>query len=222
MTRTVSPADFYCCPLAAAMPHLKVMFLCLLTPSCVMFRLFRSFFRVFIFFTIVVLVFRSIGKLFSRRSAAETHPGPLEGQIWQGRVTRVIDGDTIWADFGNGPLRLRFAHIDAPEHGQPFGDEATAWLEEAIGTDRAITVHPYELDFYGRVVAEVYHGDSRLNYWIVKDGFAWALPADGDRDIAQAQIEAQAAQEFIWSEKYPTPQWVYRKSSQQTAVGALT
>jgi micrococcal nuclease len=189
----------------------------LLTPSCVVFRLLRSLFRIFIVFAIFGLVFRSIRKLLSERSGAKRRPGSLEGQTWYGRVTRVVDGDTIWADFGNGPLRLRFAHIDAPEHGQPFGEEAAAWLDDAIGADRAIIVHPYELDFYGRVIAEVYHGDSRLNYWIVKDGLAWALPADGDRDIAQAQIEAQAAQEFIWTEKYPTPPWLYRKANQQTA-----
>jgi endonuclease YncB( thermonuclease family) len=185
-----------------------------------MFRLFRSLFRIFIVFATVGRVFRSIGKLLSRPSGATSRPGSLEGQIWKGRVTRIVDGDTVWADFGKGPLRLRFAHIDAPEHGQPFGEEAAAWLEEAIGADRAITVHPYELDFYGRVVAEVYHGDSRLSYWIVKAGLAWALPDDGGRDIATAQTEAQAARMGIWGERYPTPPWVWRKANQQTAGGA--
>ncbi|MGA7723769.1 MAG: thermonuclease family protein [Opitutaceae bacterium] len=187
-----------------------------------MFRLLRTLFRLLLVFTLVFWLFRWLGRMLSRTSSPPklARAGALEGQTWQGRVTRVIDGDTVWADFGNGPLRIRFAHIDAPEHGQPLGEEAAAWLEEAIGADRAITVHPCELDFYGRVVAEVFHGDSRLNYWIVRDGLAWALPGDGDRNISQAQIEAQAAQEFIWSQKYPTPPWVWRKANQQTAGGA--
>jgi len=183
-----------------------------------MFRLFRSLFRLLFVFAIVGLVFRSIGKLCASGSGAERRPGPLEGQTWYGRVTRVTDGDTVWIDFGKGPLRLRLAHVDAPEHGQPFGEEATAWLNEALSDDQAVIVYPHELDVYGRVGAEVYHGDSRLNYWVVRDGLAWALPSDGDRDIAQAQIEAQAARAGIWSEKYPTPPWLWRRSHQESAA----
>jgi len=33
-------------------------------------------------------------------------PGALEGQTWHGHVTRVIDGDTVWAAFGKGSQRI--------------------------------------------------------------------------------------------------------------------
>jgi endonuclease YncB( thermonuclease family) len=185
-----------------------------------MFRLLRTLFRLLLVFTLVFWLFRWLGRMLSRTSSPPklARPGALEGQTWQGRVTRVIDGDTVWADFGKGPLRIRFAHIDAPEHGQRGGEEATAWMNEALGDDRLITAHPYELDYFGRVVADVYHGEARLNYWTVKTGLAWALPDDGDQDVAQAQTEAQAAQVGIWTERYPTPPWVWRKSHQEGAA----
>lgn len=184
-----------------------------------MFRLLRTLFRLLLVFTLIFCLFRCLVRMLSRKSASKAfRPGSLEGQTWQGRVTRVIDGDTVWADFGKGPLRLRLAHIDAPEHDQRGGDEASAWMNKALGGDRLVTVHPFELDYYGRVVADVYNGDSRLNYWIVKSGLAWALPDDRDQGIATAQTEAQAAQIGIWTEQYPTPPWVWRKSHQQAAA----
>jgi micrococcal nuclease len=145
-----------------------------------------------------------------RRQRGRT--GAFDGQTWTGRVTEVLDGDTVWAEFGEGPLRLRFAHIDAPETGQNGGAEATAWLKGTLGSELEITVRPIELDYYGRIVAEIYHNGSWLNYWLVRVGLAWALPGDNESQVAEAQKTAQQEGIGLWRERYPTPPWVFRKA----------
>ena len=44
-------------------------------------------------------------------------------------LVRVTDGDTIVVSDILGEERIRFCGIDAPEHDQPTGDQATALLE---------------------------------------------------------------------------------------------
>jgi endonuclease YncB( thermonuclease family) len=162
----------------------------------------------------------SFGKRFF--GGSEQGGRALEGQVWNGRVTRVVDGDTVWADFGQGDIRVRFAHIDAPEHEQDGGAEAKAWLETVLGEDATIVAHPIETDYYGRVVADLHHNDSWLNYWLVRYGLAWALPADDATDIAEAQVAAQGEKKGIWADPYPTPPWVFRKEHAEAVPTANT
>lgn len=72
---------------------------------------------------------------------APDDPGPASPEdVLAARVVRVFDGDGFLADVWH-PFRqawvprisFRFAFIDAPELGQPFGAEAGAFLESLIG-----------------------------------------------------------------------------------------
>ena len=40
------------------------------------------------------------------------------------RIIVVIDGDTVVIRRAGGLLKIRLAEIDAPEKGQPFGEES--------------------------------------------------------------------------------------------------
>ena len=62
------------------------------------------------------------------------------------KVIKTIDGDTIdvlTAD--KKTIRLRFNGIDTPERGQPFGNNATAFVSSTVG---------------GQMVRLVTHGDA--------------------------------------------------------------
>jgi endonuclease YncB( thermonuclease family) len=47
-----------------------------------------------------------------------------------GRVTRVIDGDTVEIE---GAGRVRLIGVDTPERGEECFDEATAYLKDRVG-----------------------------------------------------------------------------------------
>jgi micrococcal nuclease len=68
-----------------------------------------------------------------------------------GRVTKVIDGDTIDVQLDSGPIRVRFHGIDAPEKAQPHGMEATAALSTWI-LNKEVRLEPFEQDRYERLV----------------------------------------------------------------------
>lgn len=102
------------------------------------------------------------------------------GRRLYGRVTRVGDGDNFrfyhtpggfragWGWLRRIPttpsklkdqtLSVRLCGIDAPERlhwgnpAQPFSEEALQWLRSYIG-DRSVTITPYAVDQYKRVVA---------------------------------------------------------------------
>jgi endonuclease YncB( thermonuclease family) len=69
--------------------------------------LLRTLFRLLLVFTLVFWLFRWLGMMLSKNSPPKlARPGALEGQTWHGHVTRVIDGDTVWAAFGKGSQRI--------------------------------------------------------------------------------------------------------------------
>ena len=39
------------------------------------------------------------------------------------KILRVIDGDTVSAESRGTEIKIRLSEIDAPEMGQPFGNE---------------------------------------------------------------------------------------------------
>jgi len=56
----------------------------------------------------------------------------------RGTVTRVWDGDTVTLTAGGVDHRVRLAAIDAPEHGQPYAEEARRELSRLLLARAAI------------------------------------------------------------------------------------
>ncbi len=73
---------------------------------------------------------------------------------WQGRITRIVDGDTLDVD----GARIRLALVDAPELGEAGYDSATARLAELcpVGARAAVDVDDAQPDgSHGRAIATV-------------------------------------------------------------------
>ena len=47
-------------------------------------------------------------------------------------VTKVVDGDTVYASYKGKIHKMRLLEIDAPERDQPIGTESTAFLKELL------------------------------------------------------------------------------------------
>jgi micrococcal nuclease len=126
-----------------------------------------------------------------------------------GKVTRVIDGDTVEVQLDSGPIHVRFASIDAPEHDQPYGTQAKALLAKLVdGKEVQLSVKKH--DRYERLIATVYVGDLDVNAELVRKGAAWAYTQYlTDKSLPAIEQEARCAQRGLWA-KPAEPPWKWR------------
>jgi len=127
-------------------------------------------------------------------------------------VRRVIDGDTLAVWDGEELERIRLAHIDAPENGQPFCREARVFLQEQIA-GRPVIIAWNETDRYGRKICEVMnHIQVNINIMMIKTGNAWAKEYRGKReDLKEIEEQARREGKGLFAELNPIRPWQYRK-----------
>ena len=131
------------------------------------------------------------------------------GQGQDATVTRVYDGDTIEALVSGRSVKIRYIGIDTPE----MDDSRPAVLEMARDAARAnrelvggrtvrLELDVQERDRYGRLLAYVWLGDTLVNEWLVREGYAAAssfppnLRHQGRLDAAQR--DAARADRRLW------------------------
>ena len=133
-------------------------------------------------------------------------------QEFEGKVIGVKDGDTIEVLYDSIPVRIRLAHIDCPESGQPYGSSAKKYLSD-LCYGRTVTVRQTDRpDKYGRTIAAIYIGDECLNLAMVRSGMAWHFKKySTDEDYAVAELAARESQIGLWADKDPTAPWEWRR-----------
>lgn len=135
------------------------------------------------------------------------------GTTFQGVVTHVTDGDSLWVrpDAGGAPREVRIHGIDAPEICQPFGDQSRRALATQV-LHRAVTVKSRAQDSYERTLANVTAGGQDVGGWMVRHGHAWSYRFRGKGGPYQAQ-EASARTERLglWRSGYPVNPRQFRK-----------
>ena len=89
------------------------------------------------------------------------------GQTITGEVVVVKDGDTIDVMYGGRAMTVRLHGIDAPEKGQPFGNNAKQ-AASRYAFDRVARVRVADVDRYGRLVGEVTVAGGELNAMLVR------------------------------------------------------
>lgn len=140
------------------------------------------------------------------------------GDILQGRVVGVADGDTITVlDASNTQFKIRLAGIDAPEKKQAFGQVSKKSLSDLV-YDKTVQVDWSKRDRYERLVGKVVVNGIDANLEQVKRGLAWHYTkyqkeqSSEDRtNYLHAQDEAMAARLGLWVESNPTAPWDWRK-----------
>ena len=129
------------------------------------------------------------------------------GQVEEGTVTKVVDGDTIILDDGN---TVRYIGIDTPEVSVPvtpmecFGSVATEKNRELVENRKVKLVRDIKnKDKYGRLLRYVYADDVLVNLELVQGGYARVLTVypnvSYSREIEIAEHRAQDSQKGLWS-----------------------
>jgi micrococcal nuclease len=130
-----------------------------------------------------------------------------------GRVTRVLDGDTIEVLHNRRPERIRLSGIDCPEKGQAIGNNAKhAASDLAFGKE--VTLQTHGQDKYGRTLGDVRLPDGKnINQELLKDGWCWWYRkyAPGNTGLEGLEREAREAKKWLWVDPEPVPPWEWRK-----------
>jgi endonuclease YncB( thermonuclease family) len=83
-------------------------------------------------------------------------PSLVLAETLEGRVVRIIDGDTlVLLDANNTQHRIRLSGIDTPERGQPFGKRATQNLARLSGNKPA-RLEWYKRDRWKRLIGKIW------------------------------------------------------------------
>ena len=126
-------------------------------------------------------------------------------------VTKVVDGDTVYASYKGKIHKIRLLEIDAPERDQPIGRESTEFLKELLKT-KLIDADISGQDRYKRDLARIYVKGKDINRIMVSNGMAWVYDAHvTDKSFYKDQVLAQTQQLGVWSSIDAIPPWTWRK-----------
>jgi|SRR6516164_7223679 endonuclease YncB( thermonuclease family) len=147
-----------------------------------------------------------------------TYTFGLEHVAIHGRITGIVDGDTINVlILRKQQIRVRIAFIDAPEKGQAFGERAKQVMSELVfGKD--VKLRPHTIDRDGRLVARVLIDNQDAGLELLKQGLCWVyekyIPEatiDIEASYRAAQATAQSDKLGLWQDPDPEPPWEWRK-----------
>jgi endonuclease YncB( thermonuclease family) len=124
------------------------------------------------------------------------------------KIIVVIDGDTVVIRRASGLLKIRLAEIDAPEKGQPFGEESKQSLSGMV-LRKQVKVVSRAVDKYGRMVATLQLDGLDVNTEQVRRGMAWEYHSS--KELSILQEEAKSASRGLWAQSNPIPPWDWRK-----------
>ena len=136
---------------------------------------------------------------------------------YRGEVVSVADGDTITVlttDFER--IKVRFYGIDCPEKGQPFGQEAKAYLNSLV-YGKTVDVEVLDTDRYSRFVGLVSLNGVEVNKLMVSEGWAWTYTfyckVEGlCRELQASEKRARGQKKGLWSDPESIPPWEWRKN----------
>lgn len=133
---------------------------------------------------------------------------------FEGRVTRVIDGDMIRVTDRVGVHKVRLFQIDAPELDQAFGREAAAALFKRIG-GKPVRVEWTMQDPSGWILGTVYLDDIEINMWMIEEGCAWHDRRTGPAPhYSAAEKKAREAKLGLWSDPAAVNPMNFRRARQ--------
>jgi len=145
-------------------------------------------------------------------------------KVWDGDTVNVMRGDSV-------TLKVRLHGIDAPELGQPFGEESRKRLAELVmpfgeeaGSDRLadlamrgnVAICEHGKDKFGRTLVWLEVGGRDVASKMLADGLAWHnVEYDHSQTLAEAEQSARAAKRGLWADAKALPPWEWRVSEHE-------
>ena len=175
-----------------------------------------------------------VGRTLRRLLRLSFKPGRPRGRGFRGghsfpvQVVSVQDGDSLIVrplDRNSEALRVRVYGIDAPEHDQDFGREATERLSRLVRRGAEFILEPKDTDRYGRLVGVLYFNSSgqshSVNRILVEEGLARWYSQYGGRELGleQAERNARRARRGLWGAGRQVAPWDHRRAQRQAAAG---
>lgn len=129
-------------------------------------------------------------------------------------VTKIVDGDTFWADDSTGKgVKIRLIGIDAPESRKTFKKEVGYYGKESkefmatLLSDKSVRLE-YDVnrtDRFGRTLAYVYLQDGTfVNAELVKNGYAMVMTVPPNvkfaEEFVKLQREARENRKGLWKD----------------------
>ena len=138
--------------------------------------------------------------------AAESSPSEIQPAEKLYQVVRVVDGDTIEIEDGQ---KVRYIGIDTPETVDPsksvqcYGKEAADKNKELVeGKMVRLEKDVSETDQYGRLLHYIYVGDTFVNDYLVRQGYAHSSTYPPDvkyqTQFTEAESEARENNRGLW------------------------
>ena len=133
-------------------------------------------------------------------------------ETFEANVVGVQDGDSLTVMRERQRVRVRLVGIDAPEHGQPFGDQSRKSLAMLCWKKRA-SIAWLEKDSHQRLLGRVSCSGVDANAEQVRRGLAWASPLARDREMNALQDAARRARKGLWADAAPVKPWEWRRAA---------
>lgn len=136
------------------------------------------------------------------------------------KVSRVVDGDSVYVVLNRSRILVRLSAIDSPEDGQEFSSNAKGGLIKLIG-GREVFLESYGPDIHGRTLATIYvateNGLLNVNERMVTLGNAWVyrrfythLSDDRKLSLDLKEDWARNKRRGLWQNEKPVAPWSYR------------
>ncbi len=104
------------------------------------------------------------------------------------RVVRVKDGDTYVLRKGNTDFTIRLKNVDAPELKQPYGYLSFVNTSKLL-SGRMVSYDSTGKDLYGRVLADIWVNNQRLDSTLIRNGWAWHYQTYSKDSLLKSMME---------------------------------
>ncbi len=138
-------------------------------------------------------------------------PQQLFPKTFKAKIVGIPDANTVMMLIQKTPMRLRLAHIDAPDRNQYFGNEAQQILSDKLFMKEAFVHHNHKTLSTDAPI-NLYLNQENINLWLIKTGLAWCEESSKNQSCLKEQGLAKAQKKGLWQQALPTPPWNYRET----------
>ena len=142
----------------------------------------------------------------------------LRNQTFSAKVIGISDGDTMEVLFRDKPIKIRLAHIDAPEKRgtQPFGNNSKKALSDLCFA-KIVTVQSEKYDRYKRLISVIITDKNKnVNKEMLRLGMAWHYKKySNNAEYAQLENLARKNRVGLWQDQNAIAPWLWRENKKK-------